>query len=130
MVWVTLLLVAGGLALVRARDVQQRVIALDLLAVLVVALLALLSYLLGRGLLPRRGGGAVAAVVRRHGGGGAVPRLRRTVRMISVVLDVVGAVLLLILGLTLMTIGLVRRAAACRTPTASCTPRAWPPGPG
>ena len=44
MVWVTLLLVAGGLALVRARDVQQRVIALDLLAVVVVALLALLSY--------------------------------------------------------------------------------------
>ena len=44
MVWVTLLLIAGGLALVRARDVQQRVIALDLLAVVVVALLALLSY--------------------------------------------------------------------------------------
>ena len=43
MVWVTLLLIAGGLALVRARDVQQRVIALDLLAVVVVAL-ALLSY--------------------------------------------------------------------------------------
>jgi multicomponent Na+:H+ antiporter subunit F len=44
MVWVTLLLVAGGLALVRARDVLQRVIALDLLAVVVVTLLALLSY--------------------------------------------------------------------------------------
>jgi multicomponent Na+:H+ antiporter subunit F len=44
MVWVTLLLVAGGLALVRARDVQQRVVALDLLAVVVVTLLALLSY--------------------------------------------------------------------------------------
>ena len=43
MVWVTLLLMAGGLALVRARDVHQRVVALDLLAV-VVALLALLSY--------------------------------------------------------------------------------------
>ena len=42
MVWVTLLLVAGGL--VRARDVQQRVVALDLLAVVAVALLALLSY--------------------------------------------------------------------------------------
>jgi multicomponent Na+:H+ antiporter subunit F len=42
MVWVTLLLIAGGLALVRARDVQQRVIALDLLAVVVVALLAYL----------------------------------------------------------------------------------------
>ena len=44
MVWVTLLLVAGGLVLVRARDVQQRVVALDLLAVVTVALLALLSY--------------------------------------------------------------------------------------
>jgi multicomponent Na+:H+ antiporter subunit F len=44
MVWVTLLLVAGGLALVRARDVLQRVIALDLLAIVVVTLLALLSY--------------------------------------------------------------------------------------
>jgi multicomponent Na+:H+ antiporter subunit F len=44
MIWVTLLLVAGGLALVRARDVFQRVVALDLLAVVVVALLALLSY--------------------------------------------------------------------------------------
>jgi multicomponent Na+:H+ antiporter subunit F len=44
MVWVTLLLVAGGLALARARDMLQRVVALDLLAVLVVALLALLSY--------------------------------------------------------------------------------------
>jgi multicomponent Na+:H+ antiporter subunit F len=45
LVWMTLLLVAGGLALIRARDVLQRVIAFDLLAVLVVALLALLSYL-------------------------------------------------------------------------------------
>lgn len=45
LVWVTLLLVAGGLALLRARDVAQRVIALDLLAVIVVALLALLCYL-------------------------------------------------------------------------------------
>jgi multicomponent Na+:H+ antiporter subunit F len=44
MVWVTLLLVAGGLALVRARDVYQRLIALDLLAIVVVTLLALLSY--------------------------------------------------------------------------------------
>jgi multicomponent Na+:H+ antiporter subunit A len=34
----------GGLALVRARDVFQRVVALDLLAVVVVAVLALLSY--------------------------------------------------------------------------------------
>ena len=45
LVWVTLLLVAGGLALIRARDVLQRVVAFDLLAVLVVALLAMLSYL-------------------------------------------------------------------------------------
>jgi multicomponent Na+:H+ antiporter subunit F len=44
MVWVTLLLVAGGLALARARDVHQRVVALDVLAAVVVALLALLSY--------------------------------------------------------------------------------------
>lgn len=44
MVWVTLLLVAGGLALARARDVHQRVVALDVLAVVVVSLLALLSY--------------------------------------------------------------------------------------
>lgn len=46
--WVTLLLVGGGLALVRARDVLQRVVALDLLAVIVIALLALLSYLRGQ----------------------------------------------------------------------------------
>lgn len=45
LVWVTLLLVAGGVALIRARDVVQRVIALDLLAVIAIALLALLSYL-------------------------------------------------------------------------------------
>ncbi len=46
--WVTLLLVAGGLVLVRARDVFQRIVALDLLAVIVIALLALLSYLRGQ----------------------------------------------------------------------------------
>jgi multicomponent Na+:H+ antiporter subunit F len=45
LVWVTLLLVAGGLLLLRARDVFQRLIALDALSVLVVALLAMLSYL-------------------------------------------------------------------------------------
>jgi multicomponent Na+:H+ antiporter subunit F len=45
LVWVTLLLVAGGLVLLRARDVFQRIIALDALSVLVVCLLALLSYL-------------------------------------------------------------------------------------
>lgn len=43
--WVTLLVVAGGLVLVRARDVLQRIVALDLLAVIVIALLALLCYL-------------------------------------------------------------------------------------
>jgi multicomponent Na+:H+ antiporter subunit F len=45
LVWVTLLLVAGGLVLLRARDVVQRIIALDLLAVLVIGVPALLSYL-------------------------------------------------------------------------------------
>lgn len=43
--WVTLLLVAGGVVMLRAGGVVQRIVALDLLAVLVVALLALLSYL-------------------------------------------------------------------------------------
>jgi multicomponent Na+:H+ antiporter subunit F len=42
--WVTLLLVAGGLVLLRAQDVFQRIVALDALSVLVVCLLALLSY--------------------------------------------------------------------------------------
>jgi multicomponent Na+:H+ antiporter subunit F len=42
-VWVTLLLMAGGLVLLRARDAVQRLLAMDLLAVLVIALL---SYLL------------------------------------------------------------------------------------
>lgn len=46
--WVTLLLVAGGLVLVRARDVLQRIVALDLLAVIVIALLALMCYLRGQ----------------------------------------------------------------------------------
>jgi multicomponent Na+:H+ antiporter subunit F len=44
LVWVTLLLVGGGLALIRARNVLQRLIAFDSLAALVIALLALLSY--------------------------------------------------------------------------------------
>ena len=48
LVWVTLLIVAGGLALLRARDVAQRVIAFDMLAVLVIAQLALLCYLRGQ----------------------------------------------------------------------------------
>jgi multicomponent Na+:H+ antiporter subunit F len=45
LIWLTLLLVAGGLVLLRARDVLQRIIALDLLAVLVIGVLALLSFL-------------------------------------------------------------------------------------
>jgi multicomponent Na+:H+ antiporter subunit F len=45
LIWVTLLLVAGGAVLLRASDVLARIITLDLLAVLVVGLLALLSYL-------------------------------------------------------------------------------------
>lgn len=48
LVWVTLLLVVGGLVLIRARDVYQRIVALDLLAIIVIALLALLSYLRGQ----------------------------------------------------------------------------------
>lgn len=44
LIWMTLLLVAGGLVLIRARDVLHGIIALDLLAILVVSLLALLSY--------------------------------------------------------------------------------------
>jgi multicomponent Na+:H+ antiporter subunit F len=42
--WMTLLLVAGGLMLLRARDMLQRIVAFDLLASIVIALLALLSY--------------------------------------------------------------------------------------
>jgi multicomponent Na+:H+ antiporter subunit F len=48
LIWVTLLVVVGGVALVRARDVLQRVVALDLLAVFVIALLAMLCYLRGQ----------------------------------------------------------------------------------
>ncbi len=44
LVWGTLLLAAGGAVLLRARSVLERVIALDLLTLIVVALLALLSY--------------------------------------------------------------------------------------
>lgn len=44
LVWVTVLLVAGGLLLLRSRDAFQRIVALDTLSVLVVCLLALLSY--------------------------------------------------------------------------------------
>jgi multicomponent Na+:H+ antiporter subunit F len=42
--WMTLLLVAGGLMLLRSRDTLQRIIVSDLLASIVIALLALLSY--------------------------------------------------------------------------------------
>lgn len=44
-VWSTLLLVAGGLVLLRARDALHRIIALDVLVSIVIMLLALLSYL-------------------------------------------------------------------------------------
>lgn len=47
LIWVTVLLVAGALALLRARDSLQRVVALDLLASIVIALLAMLCYLRG-----------------------------------------------------------------------------------
>ncbi|MCV7280106.1 pH regulation protein F [Mycolicibacterium flavescens] len=46
--WTTLLLVAGALQLLRTRDVLQRLVALDLLAILMVALLTLLCFLLDR----------------------------------------------------------------------------------
>ena len=43
--WATLLLVAGGLLLLRSRDKLHRVLALDVLVMIVIALLTLLSYL-------------------------------------------------------------------------------------
>jgi multicomponent Na+:H+ antiporter subunit F len=43
--WMTLLLVGGGLMLLRSRNMLQRIVAFDLLASIVIALLALLSYL-------------------------------------------------------------------------------------
>lgn len=43
--WATLLLVAGGLLLLRSRDNLHRVLALDVLVMIVIALLTLLSYL-------------------------------------------------------------------------------------
>jgi multicomponent Na+:H+ antiporter subunit F len=45
--WTTLLLAGGGLVLLRSRSRMQRLIAFDLLASLLVALLALLSFLRG-----------------------------------------------------------------------------------
>jgi multicomponent Na+:H+ antiporter subunit F len=45
LVWATLLLVAGALVLLRSRDVLQRIVTLDLLGLIVIEMLALLSYL-------------------------------------------------------------------------------------
>ena len=42
--WATLLLIGGGVLLLRARDSLHRVLALDVLGAIVIALLALLSY--------------------------------------------------------------------------------------
>ncbi len=46
-VWATLLLVAGGLVLLRASDVLQRLLALDVLGTILILVLTTLSYLLG-----------------------------------------------------------------------------------
>lgn len=43
--WATLLLFGGGVLLLRARDTLQRILALDVLVSIVVALLTILSYL-------------------------------------------------------------------------------------
>jgi len=43
--WTSLLLLGGGLLLLRAPDTLHRVLALDVLGAIVIALLALLSYL-------------------------------------------------------------------------------------
>ena len=45
--WAALLALAGGVLLLRASDALQRVLALDVLVVIVIALLAILSYLRG-----------------------------------------------------------------------------------
>jgi multicomponent Na+:H+ antiporter subunit F len=42
--WAALLLAAGGLLLLRAPDILHRVLALDVLGAIVIALLAVLSY--------------------------------------------------------------------------------------
>jgi multicomponent Na+:H+ antiporter subunit F len=42
--WATLLLVGGGVALLRARDALHRILALDVLVAIVIALLVVLSY--------------------------------------------------------------------------------------
>ena len=43
--WITLLLFGGGLLLLRAPDTLHRVLALDVLVAIVIALLTILSYL-------------------------------------------------------------------------------------
>jgi multisubunit Na+/H+ antiporter MnhF subunit len=45
--WATLLLVFGGLALLRAAGVLQRVLVLDVLVIILIALLTVLSYARG-----------------------------------------------------------------------------------
>jgi multicomponent Na+:H+ antiporter subunit F len=45
--WSTLLLVAGGLLLLRARDTLHRILALDVIVTIVVAQLTILSYVRG-----------------------------------------------------------------------------------
>ena len=46
-VWATLLLVAGGVLLLRARDTLHRLLALDVLGTILIIVLATLSYLDG-----------------------------------------------------------------------------------
>ena len=43
--WATVLLVGGGVLLLRARDALHRILALDVLVAIVIALLTILSYL-------------------------------------------------------------------------------------
>jgi multicomponent Na+:H+ antiporter subunit F len=43
--WATLLVLAGGLLLLRAEDILHRILALDVLVSLVIVLLTILSYL-------------------------------------------------------------------------------------
>jgi multicomponent Na+:H+ antiporter subunit F len=43
-VWITVLLLGGGVLLLRAKDALQRVLALDVLVAIVIALLTIVSY--------------------------------------------------------------------------------------
>jgi len=43
--WATLLLLGGGLLLLRAKDAMHRILALDVLVSIVIALITVLSYL-------------------------------------------------------------------------------------